>query len=340
MMVSCPIQDITVLPYTKQQTGGTWYPLQLKLSDGRLLQIQHQYAAFVQFSRSIHQQFSLSTAELPKIKKQHSFLKKGGAQKYRQRQCELQEFCRLLLLLPPAVTCSPACLSFFSATPAPSSTASSSLKRAFSLKSSNKKQQHPDLAEMSHAFARSLTISIGQHEQQLQACTASRPAVHSSINRSNRCSTTSTTSTVSSSILFASSLSSSTEQEDDSIKLKIIYDVQNIIIIRVARSVSLDQLRAQVIQKFALINILLPDQLLLRTVDCARYSSGSGSSIVCSVPADSDLDADVLIASEHDLSRAMLLKWNTLQKVTLRCVPIHNIPLFLPSSPVLPLIQR
>ncbi|GAN05199.1 hypothetical protein MAM1_0084c04668 [Mucor ambiguus] len=315
-MISCPIKDITVQPYTKQP-NGTWYPIQLKLGDGHMLEIQHQYANFIQFSRLIHQQFSLSSAELPKIKKQHNFLKKGGAQKYLQRQCELQAFCRLLLLLPPVVTCSPACLSFFSATPA-LSTASNSLKKAFSLKSSSKKQQqqHPDLAEINHAFSRSLAISISQHESQLQQCT-SRPTIQN-INRSNRCSTTSTISTVSSSILFSSSLSST--EEDDTIKLKIIYDVQNIIIIRVVRSVSLDQLRSQVIQKFALINIMLPDQLVLRTVDCARYSSGSGSSIVCSVPANSDLGADELISNEQDLSRAMLLKWNTLQKVTLRCV--------------------
>ncbi|CAO3624162.1 unnamed protein product [Mucor fragilis] len=312
-MAFSPIQDIAVLPYVKQH-NGIWYPVQLKLSDGQLLAIKHQYADFVQFSRLIHQQFSLSRAELPKIKKQHSLFKKGGAQKYHQRQCELQDFCRLLLLLPPSVTCSPVVLAFFSATPA-IAPVSSSLKRAFSLKSS-RKQQHPDLAEMSHAFARSLTISIGQHEQQLQQGTG-RAHVQN-IDRSNRCSTTSTTSTASSSILFASSLSST--DEDDTIKLKIIYNVQNIIIIRVARSVSLDQLRSQVIQKFALINIALPDQLVLRTVDCARYSSGSGSSIACSVQADSVLDADVFISNEHDLSRAMLLKWNTLQKVTLRCV--------------------
>lgn len=316
-MISCPIQGITVQPYTKQQNGGgTWYPIQLTLSNGHMLEIQHQYADFIQFSRLIHQQFSLSRADLPKIRKQRTLFKKGGAQKYLQRQCELQDFCRLLLLLPPVVTCSPVCLSFFSATPEISITVSNSLKRAFSLKSNKKQQQqqHPDLA----AFSRSLTISIGQHQHQLQPC-ASRPTVQSISSRSNRCSTTSTTSTASSSILFASSLSST--EEDDTIKLKIIYDVQNIIIIRVARSVSFDQLRSQVIQKFALLNIRLPDQLVLRTVDCARYSSGSGSSVVCSVPADHrDLDADVLIADEHDLSRAMLLKWNALQKVTLRCV--------------------
>lgn len=322
-MVSCPIKDITVQPYTKQQ-NGTWYPIQLTLSNGHQFQVEHQYADFVQFSRLIHQQFSLSRASLPKIKKQHTLFKKGGAQKYIQRQCELQDFCRLLLLQPSVVTCSPECLSFFSATPEASSTSvSTSLKRAFSLKSNKKQQQHPDLAEMSQqAFARSLSISIGQHqhEHQLQQCT-SRPNIQNINNRSNRCSTTSTTSTVSSSILFSSSLLSSSTEEDDTIKLKIIYDVQNIIIIRVARSVSLDQLRSQVIQKFALISIMLPDQLVLRTVDCARYSSGSGSSIACSAPADSDLDAaDVLITNEHDLSRAMLLRWNALQKVTLRCV--------------------
>lgn len=308
-MISCPIQEITVQSFTKQQ-NCTWYPIQLKLNNNQTLHIKHQYADFIQFSLLIHQQFNLTKAELPKIKKQHNFLKKG-TQKYLERQCELQNFCQHLLSLPTIVTCSQLVLLFFSTTTA-ATAASSSIKRAFSLKS-NKKQQHQVLTEISNTFTKSLSISIDQHEQQ---CT-SRPNTQN-INRSNRCSTTSTTSTSNSSILFSSSLSST--DEDDSIKLKIIYNVQNIIIIRVSRSVSLDQLRSQVIQKFALINILLPDQLVLRTVDCARYSSGSGSSIICSVPADSDLSADTLISNEQDLSRAMLLKWNILQKVTLRCM--------------------
>lgn len=311
-MTSCPIQEITVQSFAKQQ-NCTWYPIQLKLNNNQILHIKHQYADFIQFSLQIHQQFNLKKSELPKIKKQHNFLKKG-TQKYLERQCELQNFCQRLLLLPTIVTCSQLVLLFFSTTIA-TTTASSSIKRAFSLKSNKKQQQqqHQDLTEISNTFTKSLSMSIGQHEQQ---CTSRSNTQN--INRSNRCSTTSTTSTSNSSILFSSSLSST--DEDDSIKLKIIYNVQNIIIIRVSRSVSLDQLRSQIIQKFALINILLPDQLVLRTVDCARYSSGSGSSIICSVPADSDLSADTLISNEQDLSRAMLLKWNILQKVTLRCM--------------------
>ncbi|KAG2201601.1 hypothetical protein INT46_007752 [Mucor plumbeus] len=308
-MISCPIQEITVQSFTKQQ-NCTWYPIQLKLNNNQILQIKHQYADFIQFSLLIHQQFNLKKAELPKIKKQHNFLKKG-TQKYLERQCELQNFCQHLLTLPTVVTCSQLVLLFFSTTTA-IKTVPNSIKRVFSLKS-NKKQQRQDLTEINNAFTRSLNISTDQHELQY----TSRPNTQN-MNRSNRCSTTSTTSTTNSSILFSSSLSFT--DEDDTIKLKIIYNLQNIIIIRVSRSVSLDKLRSQIIQKFALINILLPNQLVLRTVDCARYSFGSGSSIICSVPADNDLSADTLILDEQDLSKAMLLKWNNLQKVTLRCM--------------------
>jgi hypothetical protein len=308
-MISCPIQEITVQSFTKQQ-NCTWYPIQLKLNNNQILQIKHQYADFIQFSLLIHQQFNLKKVELPKIKKQHNFLKKG-TQKYLERQCELQNFCQHLLSLPTVVTCSQLVLLFFSTTTAVK-TVPNSIKKVFSLKS-NKKQQRQDLTEINNAFTRSLNVSTDQHELQY----TSRPNTQN-MNRSNRCSTTSTTSTTNSSILFSSSLSST--DEDDTIKLKIIYNLQNIIIIRVSRSVSLDKLRSQIIQKFALINILLPNQLVLRTVDCARYSFGSGSSIICSVPADSDLSADTLILDEQDLSKAMLLKWNNLQKVTLRCM--------------------
>ncbi|CEP18880.1 hypothetical protein [Parasitella parasitica] len=290
-MTCCPIQQITIESYTRQQ-NCTWYTIQLKLNNNLNVQIQHKDADFVQFSRSIHQQFKLAKEHLIEIKNQYIFLKKKGSLKFHERVWELQHFCQQLLMLPD-VTCSESFLLFFSTTTA-ITTVSNSIRRAFSIFSNKKQQQQQHVAEICDVFTRLNTIQ--------------------KIDNNNRCSTTSTTSTTSSSVLCSSSLG--TTDDEDTVKIKIIYDIENIIIIRVSRRVSLDELSSQVVQKFALLNIQFSDQLLLRTVDCAWYASGSGSSTICSVPADSGLSTDILIRDQQDLSRAMLSK----QKVTLRCV--------------------
>ncbi|KAI8075767.1 hypothetical protein BDF21DRAFT_495238 [Thamnidium elegans] len=99
--------------------------------------------------------------------------------------------------------------------------------------------------------------------------------------------------------------------EEDDIKFKIVYDYQNIIVIRANRNISLDQLRIQVIKKFSLLNIILPvEYLSFSYCENARYSSAS--SILCS---DS---ADTIISNEQHLA-AMRTKWSGLLKITLRC---------------------
>ncbi|GAA5811566.1 hypothetical protein MFLAVUS_005005 [Mucor flavus] len=100
--------------------------------------------------------------------------------------------------------------------------------------------------------------------------------------------------------------------EEDDIKFKIVYDYQNIIIIRVNRNISLDQLRIQVIQKFTLLDIILPvEHLSFSYCENARYSSAS--SILCSDAADT------IISNEQHLA-AMQTKWSGLLKITLRCI--------------------
>ncbi|CAO3639038.1 unnamed protein product [Mucor hiemalis] len=117
-------------------------------------------------------------------------------------------------------------------------------------------------------------------------------------------------------MLFASSLSS---DEDNTIKLKVVYDWNNIVIIRVSRSTSLDQLRSQVIQKFALLHIDLPKNLSFTCKENARYSSAS--SIMYSDSLDFGADCAVTRISEDEhLTNAMQTKWSCLPKVTLRCM--------------------
>lgn len=114
-----------------------------------------------------------------------------------------------------------------------------------------------------------------------------------------------------SSILFNSSVCS-TEEDSSMIKFKIVYDCNNIIIIRVKRTISFEKLVSQVIQKFALISIYLHDQLSFGF--CENTRNSSASSIIYSDTLDN------IIAKEYDLLISMESKWLTLDKVTLRCI--------------------
>lgn len=119
-------------------------------------------------------------------------------------------------------------------------------------------------------------------------------------------------SSTTSSILFNASVCSTEEGFDQStIKFKIIYDCNNIIIIRVKRNISFQSLVSQVIQKFALLSILLHGQLSFGF--CENTRNSSASSIIYT-------DFDHIIARQDDLLLNMESRWSALYKVTLRCI--------------------
>ncbi|KAG0168210.1 hypothetical protein DFQ28_005194 [Apophysomyces sp. BC1034] len=95
------------------------------------------------------------------------------------------------------------------------------------------------------------------------------------------------------------------------IKIKVIYDVDNIIVIQVPRSISLEELRSRISHKFSdpsMGALRLEKEFVLLFNDARSSSSTNSSSPV------------TLIGKEQDLSRAMNTKWSRLEKVTLRCI--------------------
>ncbi|KAG2202370.1 hypothetical protein INT47_008841 [Mucor saturninus] len=278
--VDCPVVGLHVLPYQRFNNAITWYPIKVQIAN-QCFEMKFEYTDFVHFSRNLHQEYNLKKT-LTMIKKEYNFLRKGN-QKYIDRQLEIEKFCNQILLLPSSVTCSNLVLDFFSKQqqkPKPS-IRYSTLKRVFSLKSSSS----------------SSTISAGRAIEQ----TTTTPPPQLSI-----------ISSATSSILFNASVCSSEEVDPSMIKFKIVYDCNNIIIIRVKRTISFEKLVSQVIQKFALLSILLHEQLSFGFCENTRNSSAS-SIIYSDAP-------DHIIAKEHDLLLNMQSKWSALYKVTLRCI--------------------
>lgn len=103
------------------------------------------------------------------------------------------------------------------------------------------------------------------------------------------------------------------------IKIKVIYDVDNIIVIQVPRSVTLSDLRARIAQKFCDPAIALPHDFVLLFND-TRSSASSNTSAASSLSIDSSSGTATVIAKESDLAKAMGTMWVRLEKVTLRCI--------------------
>ena len=100
------------------------------------------------------------------------------------------------------------------------------------------------------------------------------------------------------------------------IKIKVIYDVDNIIVIQVPRAITLTDLRSRIAQKFSDPSISLPKDFVLLFND-TRSSASSSTSAASSF---SDSGMATLIAKEHDLATAMGTAWVRHEKVTIRCV--------------------
>lgn len=104
------------------------------------------------------------------------------------------------------------------------------------------------------------------------------------------------------------------------IKIKVIYDLDNIIVVQVPRSITLADLRARIAQKFSCEPaIQLPTDFVLLFND-TRSSASSSTSAASSFSVDSSSGTATLIAKEQDLAHAMGTLWVRHEKVTLRCI--------------------
>ncbi|KAI8338321.1 hypothetical protein EDC96DRAFT_487548 [Choanephora cucurbitarum] len=116
----------------------------------------------------------------------------------------------------------------------------------------------------------------------------------------------------------ASSKTSSPSSLKSTIKIKVIYNADNIVVIQVPRSITLNGLRVRIQQKFSdttMGDILLEKEMKLVYSD----NSSSWSSMASNKPNETNASA-VVFDNEEDLIQIMQAKWNRLEKVTLRCI--------------------
>jgi hypothetical protein len=104
------------------------------------------------------------------------------------------------------------------------------------------------------------------------------------------------------------------------LKLKVVYDLDNIILLQVPRTIRLPELRAKILHKFEDTATDLPVDFKL--VFNSLAPGGRKDSLLSSSAAYStyaNLDARTIIGTQDDLVEAMS-KWVDLPKVSVRCV--------------------
>lgn len=130
------------------------------------------------------------------------------------------------------------------------------------------------------------------------------------------------TSTCATTIMPSPSVSSTSNlpQLKPTIKIKVIYDVDNIIVLQVPRSIALIDLRSRIAQKFSDPSMGSSVHVQEEVVLLFNDSNSSCCSITSSSAKNEMVLPAVLINKEQDLVQIMHTKWNRLEKVTLRCI--------------------
>ncbi|KAI8983909.1 hypothetical protein BDB01DRAFT_897017 [Pilobolus umbonatus] len=268
------IKNIKIKPY-QRSNNYIIYPVEIKYVNNYTCIINYSYCEFIQLSRSLHKKFPSLVNNLNYIKKGFNFKPwiKTSNQKYINRQMEIETFCSRLLLLESAITTSDIVLSFFSEmyhqsiNKADKSPSPLFIKRTMSLNlSTTKKKFQPwSLHNPSINYPNNPFQSIGRYS----------PKKHSSLISSTD---SSLRSRANSSELFPASIDSDEIACNNYIKIKIVYNIKNIIVIRIPRSITFDDLKSRIIHKFALVNIQLPEDMIFSIIDDSHNSSASMAS--------------------------------------------------------------
>ncbi|KAI9272539.1 hypothetical protein BY458DRAFT_508557 [Sporodiniella umbellata] len=103
----------------------------------------------------------------------------------------------------------------------------------------------------------------------------------------------------------------------ETIKVKVIYDADNIIVIQVPRSIELCELRSRILQKFSDSVILIQSDWKLLFHENTSSICGAGSFYLCQ---EKQLLQATVISNEEELILLMSTKWEQLDKITLHCV--------------------
>ncbi|KAI8098513.1 uncharacterized protein BX664DRAFT_318896 [Halteromyces radiatus] len=110
----------------------------------------------------------------------------------------------------------------------------------------------------------------------------------------------------------------STATSSSPLKLKVVYDLDNIIMLQVPRNIRLPELRARILHKFEDIAMDLPVDFKL-VFNSIGGRKDSLLSLSAAYSTYADLDARAIIGTQDDLMNA-LSQWTQLSKVSVRCV--------------------
>ncbi|ORZ00376.1 hypothetical protein BCR43DRAFT_433580 [Syncephalastrum racemosum] len=278
-----PVQHATVMTVERRENDPKlWYSIKVKPIARQPYTISRRYEDFAHFSQQLHEAFPTPNARStgPRIPKlAHKRLQLLPNQQKKHRVDELNGFLRDLFVLPPSIAQSLPVLEFFG------------LQREDRLRKSLLLQDSTISSTSSiHPLAISPTTSSTLSTLSIQSSTSQYQPI----------------------VFFPSPSTSPTLRL---IKIKVIYDRDNIIVIQVPRNASLADLRARILQKFC--DLDLPKDFTLLFND-TRSSASSNTSAESSFSVDSS--TAILITREADLAHAQSSLWVRLDKVTLRCI--------------------
>ncbi|KAI8075675.1 hypothetical protein BDF21DRAFT_445386 [Thamnidium elegans] len=293
------ITRATVVSFEKQADQKIWYKIRVEPLSTKKYFISRKYEDFSQFSQKLYDRFSSRAGSRlpPKIKSRIQLLPLSK-QVYAQRVQELNQFLSILFQKQSIVTDSFIVLEFFQSQDLfiPEEYVALDFIGDQTPTSSRWKRLRCTsfLASRSPPTGLSSKSSLGIYEPQ-------HPLDDSTIGPTSV------------------SHHQDKHQLKTTIKIKVIYDVDNIIVIQVPRSISLVDLRSRISQKFSDPSMGGTIQVEKELVLLFNDNSSSCCSLASTVKNDTMLPA-VLINKEQDLVQIMHTKWNRLEKVTLRCI--------------------
>lgn len=346
------IESASVISFEKRKDQKIWYlvkitPNKCNHVTFKSYLIARRYEDFAQLSHDLHDRFNTikhrANFQLPpKIKNTRLNLLGSSKQMHAQRINELNEYLSLLFRNPSLITESRLVADFFDI-----------LVQDFKYQDSKKQVEEDDdsKSDMKGSTSRwkrlrctsflarapqpSLSSLCSQAASKIipsrhRSSTAESPVPQPSISTPTSHPLTTTCyprNTIlynkdklkksKSNVCIGSHLSSfeHSKQLKDTIKIKVIYDVNNIIVIQVARTITLTELRSRIADKFSDQTCPQNEIVLLYNDSMSSYCSttSNSSNHTMSLPA-------ILINKEQDLAHLMQNKWNRLEKVTLRCI--------------------
>ncbi|KAG1047114.1 hypothetical protein G6F43_010424 [Rhizopus delemar] len=274
-----PVVIKAIIVSFEKHDQKTWYTIQVEPEQGKRYRITKRYEEFIQFSQKIHDQFNKYSTHLPPKIKYKLHLLVTNKQIHAQRAEELNQFLCALFLSTTFITQSFIVREFFQEVPVDRHTAG--LWKRFR-STSFLSQQQPLSSFCTQAASK---LWHRHHQPEPSNSTPTR--------------------------ILKKSQSSLVK---DTIKIKVIYDADNIIVIQVPRSIGLVELRARILQKFSdSVTCIESDVMLLFHENSSTSSSHQLIQEKALLPA-------TLITKEKDLISLMSTKWSQLDKITLHCV--------------------